>query len=51
MEEKFFFKYHIQTSFEEAMMLPIYERKWYVHRFMEQKEREEEAMRKARAGN
>jgi len=50
MEEKFFYKYHLNTTFDECMSLPIHERKWYVQRFIEQKEREESAIKKARSG-
>lgn len=44
MEEKFFFKYHLNTSFKETMELPIAERKWFINRFIEQKEKENEAI-------
>ena len=51
MEEKFFFKYHLRTTFDEVMNLPVYERKWYIQRFVEQKDREDAAMQKARSGH
>ena len=33
-------------NYELSMALPIYERKWYVERFVQQKERESEIMDK-----
>jgi hypothetical protein len=30
------------------MTLPVYERKWMIHRFIDQKEKENQAMEKAR---
>ena len=46
MEEKFFYMYHLKLNYNLCMALPIYERKWYVEKFIQQKERENEMMRK-----
>lgn len=48
MEELFFFMYHMRQSRENFMSLPINERKWLIDRFIEQKEKENEAMEAAR---
>jgi hypothetical protein len=48
MEEMFFFMYHMRQSRENFMSLPINERKWLITRFIEQKEKENEAMESAR---
>ena len=48
MEEQFFFLYHLRRSREEFMKYPILERKWLIERFITQKEKEHEAMEKAR---
>jgi hypothetical protein len=48
MEEEFFFMYHLHMPPSETLMMPVNERKWYVHRFIQQKEKENEAMEKAR---
>lgn len=48
MEEKFFFLYHLNTSREEAMDMPIHERKWIIQRFIEQKQKEADAIEKSR---
>jgi hypothetical protein len=48
MEEIFFFQYHMHMSRSECMTLPVYERKWLVHRFIEQKEKEQKAMESAK---
>jgi hypothetical protein len=48
MEEMFFFQYHMHMSRYDSMTLPVYERKWMIHRFITQKEKENEAMEKAR---
>lgn len=44
MEEKFFFLYHMRLPPGLAMGLRINERKWYIHKFIQQKERENAAM-------
>jgi len=48
MEEMFFFIYHLRQSRENFLALPINERKWIISRFIQQKERENEAMEAAR---
>lgn len=48
MEEMFFFMYHMHLSRESFMSLPINQRKWLIARFIEQKEKENEAMESAR---
>ena len=48
MEELFFFMYHMRQSRENFMTLPINERKWLIERFIQQKEKENEAMESAR---
>jgi hypothetical protein len=48
MEEKFFFWYHFRTEPYISMSIPIFERKWYIERFITQKEKENEAMEDAK---
>lgn len=48
MEEVFFFQYHMRMSRIDSMTMPVYERKWMVERFIEQKEKENAAMEKAK---
>jgi hypothetical protein len=48
MEEKFFFLYHMRLHPDGSMSLPINERKWMIQRFIQQKNRENEAMEAAR---
>ena len=48
MEEKFFFLYHMHMIPPDAMQLPINERKWIIQRFIQQKDKENEAMEAAR---
>lgn len=48
MEELFFFMYHMKQSRENFMSLPINERKWLIDRFIQQKEKENEAIESAR---
>jgi hypothetical protein len=48
MEEQFFFKYNLKCSRDEFLSYPINERKWMIHRFLQQKDKEHEAMEKAR---
>ena len=48
MEEMFFFIYHMHQSRENFMSLPRNERKWIISRFIQQKEKENEAMEAAR---
>ena len=46
MEEKFFFQYHLHYDMDKAMRLPIIERRFYIERFIAQKEREQEHLEK-----
>lgn len=48
MEELFLFHYHMHMSRADALSMPVFERKWVLNRFVEQKEKENEAMDKAR---
>lgn len=48
MEEKFFFIYHLRMHPWLSMCMPVNERKWMIERFIQQKERENEAMEAAR---
>ncbi len=48
MEEVFFFQYHMHMDRTESMSMPVFERKWLIHRFIEQKQKENEAMEKAK---
>jgi len=48
MDEQFFFLYHLNTSRTDFLKYPINERKYLIHRFIEQKEKESEYMKKAR---
>ena len=48
MEEKFFFLYNMRLPPRLAMDLPINERKWMIHRFIQQRERENQAAEAAR---
>jgi hypothetical protein len=48
MEEQFFFRYHLRASRKEFRTYPINERKWMIARFIQQKEKENEAMEKAK---
>ena len=48
MEEQFNFMYHLQMPPSVSMGMPVYERKWMINRFMEQKEKEHQAMEAAR---
>ena len=48
MEEFFFFLYHLRQSREQFMSLSINERKWIISRFIQQKDKENEAMEAAR---
>ena len=44
MEEVFFFIYHLHMDRDTALRLPINERKWMIERFIQQKQKENEAM-------
>jgi hypothetical protein len=48
LEEKFFFMYQLQQPPKVSMELPIHERKWYIERYLLQKEKENEAMEAAK---
>jgi len=48
MEEQFFFQYHLHMDAGSSMTMPINERKWMIQRFIQQKERENQAMEAAR---
>jgi hypothetical protein len=43
-EEIFFFQYHLRLDMQGTMRLPINMRKWMIERFIEQKDKENEAM-------
>lgn len=47
MEEIFFFQYHLHQDRHTTLAMPIYERKWMFERFIQQKNKEHEAMEKA----
>jgi hypothetical protein len=36
--------YHLRQSRETALAIPVIERKWYIERFVQQKEKENQAM-------
>jgi hypothetical protein len=44
MEEVFFFVYHLHMGRDDALRLPINERKWMIERFIQQKQKENEAV-------
>ena len=48
MDEVFFFMYHLHMPPGQSMALPVYERKWLVNRFIEQKEKEHQAIEAAK---
>ena len=48
LEEKFFFWYHYRTDPGISMSLPIIDRKWYIDRYIEQKERENQLIEAAK---
>jgi hypothetical protein len=47
-EEVFFFQYHMRLPMSGSMSLPINMRKWMIERFIEQKEKENQAMEASR---
>lgn len=47
-EEVFFFQYHLHQDRSTTLSMPINERKWMIERFIQQKNRESEAMEAAR---
>jgi len=50
MEEKFFFFYNFKVSPSIVMQLPIHERRWFIERFIQQRQREDEHMQSATKG-
>jgi len=40
--------YHLHQQISEFYKMTIYERKWHIYRFIEQKEKENEAIEKER---
>jgi hypothetical protein len=48
MDEQFFFLYHLHVSRKEFMQYPVNERKYIIHKFIEQKEKENEYIEKAK---
>jgi hypothetical protein len=48
VEEIFFYTYHLRQDRETTLRMPINERKWTIERFIQQKNRENEAMEAAR---
>lgn len=48
MEERFFFMYHMHISDRECLSTPVHERKWFIQRFVEQKQKESDAIDNAR---
>jgi hypothetical protein len=48
MEEIFFFQYHLRMSRRDCMSMPIHERRWMVERFIQQKEKEQEQMKRTK---
>lgn len=50
MDEQFFFLYHLQVKRREFLEYPINERKYLIKKFIEQKEKENEYIEKARQG-
>jgi hypothetical protein len=51
MEEKFIFTYHLKWSLEDYWDLLPWERRWYIDRFVEQKNKEHESMESAKKKN
>jgi hypothetical protein len=47
-EEIFFYQYHLELPMSGSMTLPINLRKWMIERYIQQKEKENEAMEAAR---
>ena len=48
LEEIFFFYNYLHQPKSECMSLPIYERKWIINKFIEEKEKENAAMESAK---
>jgi hypothetical protein len=43
MEEQWFFLYNFHMSPQETKKIPIFDRKWFIDRFVAQKAKEQEA--------
>ena len=50
MDELFFFLYHLHVKKQDFMQLTIAERKYLIDKFVEQKNKEREAIEKAAKG-
>ena len=48
MDEQFFFLYHLHTQRSEFLQYPINERKYMISKFIDQKEKENEYMERAK---
>lgn len=48
MDEEFFFLYHLHVSRRDFLQYPVNERKYIIAKFIEQREKENEYMEKAR---
>jgi hypothetical protein len=48
LEEYFFFWYYYRTPPWETRHLPIFERKWYIDRYVDQKEKENKELDRVR---
>jgi hypothetical protein len=48
MDEQFFFLYHLHVTRSEFMQYPIHERKYLIKKFIDQKEKENEYIEKAK---
>lgn len=46
MEEVFFFLYHFGQDKQKCLAYPVHERKWLIKRFITQKNKEVEEMKK-----
>lgn len=46
MEETFFYLYHLKMDINKTLSLPVWKRKWYIDRWLEQKEKEQEEIKK-----
>lgn len=47
MEETFFYLYHCSQAPDKTLSLPVWERKWYIDRWIEQKNKENEEIKKS----
>jgi hypothetical protein len=48
MDEEFFFLYHLKVGRKDFLQYPINERKYIIAKFIEQREKENEYMEKAK---